>query len=86
MAASPRPGDRGVTPLPPAHGGEVTSAVWPRSRYPTQAARASEDGPAHRVRSFERSRDPAFAAKLTDIVGLYLDPPAHAVAVAGRRD
>lgn len=36
----------------------------------------------HRVRSFKRSRDPAFAAKLTDIVGLYLDPPAHAVVLS----
>lgn len=28
----------------------------------------------HRVRTFKRSRDPEFAAKLTDIVGLYMDP------------
>jgi transposase len=33
----------------------------------------------HRLRTFKRSRDPRFAAKLTDIVGLYIDPPAHAV-------
>ena len=33
----------------------------------------------HRIRTFKRSRDPGFAAKLTDIVGLYVDPPAHAV-------
>ena len=31
----------------------------------------------HRLRTFKRSRDPSFAAKLTDIVGLYVDPPAH---------
>jgi hypothetical protein len=36
----------------------------------------------HRVRSFKRSRDPAFAAKLTDIVGLSVDPPAHAVMLS----
>jgi transposase len=36
----------------------------------------------HRVRSFKRSRDPAFAEKLADIVGLYLDPPAHAVVLS----
>ncbi len=36
----------------------------------------------HRVRGFKRSRDPAFAAKLTDIVGLYVDPPAHAVVLS----
>src|SRR6516165_4556859 len=33
----------------------------------------------HRLRTFKRSRDPSFAVKLADIVGLYLDPPAHAV-------
>ena len=31
----------------------------------------------HRVRGFKLSQDPAFAAKLRDGVGLYLDPPAH---------
>src|SRR5690242_17870162 len=31
----------------------------------------------HRVRTFKLSRDPAFVAKLRDVVGLYLDPPAH---------
>jgi hypothetical protein len=29
----------------------------------------------HRLRTFKRSRDPRFEAKLTDIVGLYLNPP-----------
>jgi hypothetical protein len=36
----------------------------------------------HRLRTFKRSRDPAFATKLSDIVGLYLDPPAHAVVLS----
>ena len=36
----------------------------------------------HRVRSFKRSRDPQFADKLVDIVGLYVDPPAHAVVLS----
>ena len=36
----------------------------------------------HRVRSFKRSRDPDFAAKLTDIVGLYMDPPTQAVVLS----
>jgi transposase len=31
----------------------------------------------HRVRTFKLSNDPQFVAKLRDIVGLYLDPPAH---------
>jgi hypothetical protein len=34
------------------------------------------------VRTFKRSRDPQFADKLVDIVGLYLDPPAHAVVLS----
>ena len=36
----------------------------------------------HRVRSFKRSTDPAFAAKVEDIVGLYMDPPRHAVVLS----
>jgi transposase len=36
----------------------------------------------HRVRTFKLSKDPAFAAKLRDIVGLYLDPPAHAIVLS----
>src|SRR5215204_790446 len=32
----------------------------------------------HRVRTFKLSNDPKFAAKLRDIVGLYVDPPEHA--------
>jgi hypothetical protein len=48
----------------------------------------------HRLRTFKRSRDPSFAAKLTDIVGLgacpradhrpdpEVDPPAHTVVLS----
>src|ERR1700704_213576 len=36
----------------------------------------------HRVRQFKLSNDPQFAAKLHDIVGLYVDPPAHAVVLS----
>ena len=36
----------------------------------------------HRVRRFKLSKDPQFAAKLCDIVGLYVDPPAHAVVLS----
>lgn len=35
----------------------------------------------HRVRPFKVSRDPRFAEKLEDIVGLYLSPPAHALVL-----
>ena len=36
----------------------------------------------HRWRQFKLSNDPAFAEKLTNIVGLYVDPPAHAVVLS----
>jgi transposase len=36
----------------------------------------------HQVRSFKLSSDPNFAAKVEDIVGLYVDPPAHAVVLS----
>ncbi|MBM3510683.1 MAG: IS630 family transposase [Alphaproteobacteria bacterium] len=36
----------------------------------------------HQVRTFKLSKDPAFASKLRDIVGLYVDPPAHAVVLS----
>ena len=32
--------------------------------------------------TFKLSRDPQFAAKLRDVVGLYVDPPAHAVVLS----
>jgi len=36
----------------------------------------------HRVETFKVSRDPKFAEKLEDIVGLYLSPPAHALVLS----
>jgi hypothetical protein len=36
----------------------------------------------HRVRYFKLSPDPAFAAKLRDVVGLYLDPLAHSLVLS----
>ena len=36
----------------------------------------------HRIRTFKRSNDPAFVDKVTDIVGLYMSPPAHAVVLS----
>jgi hypothetical protein len=36
----------------------------------------------HRIKRFKLSKDPEFAAKLRDIVGLYVDPPAHAVVLS----
>ncbi len=36
----------------------------------------------HRIRTFKKSNDPAFAEKVEDIVGLYVNPPAHAVVLS----
>jgi transposase len=36
----------------------------------------------HRVESFKLSNDPRFAEKLEDIVGLYLNPPEHALVLS----
>src|SRR5215213_6530234 len=36
----------------------------------------------HRIRRFKLSNDPEFVPKLRDVVGLYVDPPAHAVVLS----
>ncbi|MDQ0474842.1 IS630 family transposase [Labrys wisconsinensis] len=36
----------------------------------------------HHIRAFKLSKDPKFADKLRDIVGLYVDPPAHAIVLS----
>lgn len=36
----------------------------------------------HRIRRFKLSKDPRFIEKLWDVVGLYVDPPAHAVVLS----
>jgi len=36
----------------------------------------------HRVRQFKLSSDPQFVAKLKEVVGLSVDPPAHAVVLS----
>ena len=35
----------------------------------------------HRVRQFKLSNDPKFVDKLHDVVGLYVDPPEHAIVL-----
>src|SRR3954447_14391687 len=47
-----------------------------------QRIRAAHKLQPHRVRTFKRSRDPAFLAKLAAIVGLYVAPPRHAVVLS----
>jgi transposase len=36
----------------------------------------------HRMRQFKLSTDPKFVDKLRDVVGLYVDPPAHAIVLS----
>ena len=36
----------------------------------------------HRIRTFKRSNHPEFIARLEDIVGLYMAPPAHALVLS----
>src|SRR5467141_2495227 len=36
----------------------------------------------HLVRTYKVSRDPEFASKVNDIVGLYLNPPEHAIVLS----
>jgi transposase len=36
----------------------------------------------HRMKTFKLSNDPKFAEKFCDVVGLYVDPPAHAVVLS----
>ena len=36
----------------------------------------------HRFRRFKLSNDPNFVEKLRDVMGLYVDPPAHAIVLS----
>jgi transposase len=36
----------------------------------------------HRIRTFKLSKDKRFVEKFTDVVGLYIDPPAHAIVLS----
>ena len=36
----------------------------------------------HRVRTFKLSSDPKFAAKVQDVIGLYINPPEHALVLS----
>ena len=36
----------------------------------------------HRMRTFKLSKDPLFVQKFSDVVGLYIEPPAHAVVLS----
>ena len=67
----------------------LNSLRWRIDRRPPKAAGVSVSSAQriwrahglapHRVRRFKLSSNPEFVLKLKDIVGLYVDPPAHAV-------
>ena len=60
-------------------------APWPRRWGPIAvdgpAGLAGQRAEAAPVRTFKVSNDPHFAEKLVDVVGLYLDPPEHALVL-----
>ena len=53
-----------------------------RRRLITPSPKIGHTSRPHRVRHFKLSTDPEFVTKLRDIVGLYVDPPAHAVVLS----
>ena len=60
--------------------GKSKTCVW---RWQERFAEAGYAGLApHRVRRFKLSNDPDFVAKLRDVVGFYVDPPAHAIMLS----
>lgn len=62
-------------------GRELAKAVGISLRSVQRILEAHQLAP-HRIRTFKLSNDPAFAEKLKDIVGLYVDPPEHAVVLS----
>jgi transposase len=62
--------------------GRMMARITGLSLRTVQRIWAAHELQPHRLRSFKRSRDPEFLAKLADIVGLYLAPPRHAVVLS----
>jgi hypothetical protein len=87
----------GLPPLPPAVVDRAVARTLGETTHWTGRAMAAASGPSlrtvqriwathdlqpHRMRTFKRSNDPDFAARLEAIVGLYLDPPAHSLVLS----
>jgi transposase len=60
---------------------ERTEGVYVSHHYVAKLWRETGLKP-HRQGTFKVSKDPAFAEKVADIVGLYLDPPAGAIVLS----
>src|SRR3979411_1376944 len=73
MALGPTPGES------PHSTGRVPAKAAGVSLRSVQRILEAHQLAPHRIRTFKLSKDPEFVEKLRDIVGLYVDPPAHAV-------
>lgn len=51
-------------------------------RSSVQRILVAHDLQPHHVRSFKFSKDPDFASKLRDVVGLYMNPPVNAIVLS----
>ena len=71
---------------PPAEATHWTSAMMAKavgiSASSVQRIWRAHGLQPHRVKQFKLSTDPQFVDKLRNIVGLYVDPPAHAVVLS----
>jgi transposase len=71
---------------PPAHASHWTGAAMAAtvgiSVSSVQRIWRAHGLQPHRVRQFKLSNDPQFAAKLHDVVGLYVNPPDHAIVLS----
>ena len=76
LALGPPPGE-----VPHWTGRELAKAAGVSLRSVQRILEAHRIEP-HRIRIFKLSNDPEFAKKFRDIVGLYVDPPAHAVVLS----
>ena len=64
-------------------GGRVLSRIRRGQRLPAvQRIWQGHGLQPHRVRRFKLSKDPEFVPKLRAIVGLYVNPPAHAIVLS----
>jgi transposase len=62
--------------------GDHAPSTAPISRRRSAAGSSAGARSTRRVRQFKLSNDPRFVEKLRDVVGLYLDPPAHAIVLS----
>ena len=64
--------------------GSSSRAFPPSASAPVPVRRIwkAHDLQPHRCRQFKLSNDPKFVDKLRDVVGLYVDPPAHAIVLS----